>query len=75
MAIQCFVHFQDEKPYNVGADVLYSHYVGKDRAIRGCEVNENRVVVIFETQLYERLIFEPGAQPRVTYRKIIPRRR
>jgi hypothetical protein len=75
LAIQCFVHFQDEKPYNVGADVLYSHYVGKDRAIRGFEVNENRFEVIFETQLYERLIFEPGAQPRVTYRKIIPRRR
>jgi hypothetical protein len=75
MAIPCLVQFQDEKPYHVGVDVLFSHYVGKDRSIKGFEVNDKRFEVILGTQIYERLIFEPGPTPSVTYRKIIPRRR
>jgi hypothetical protein len=74
MAITCFVQFQDEKPYVVGSDVLYSHYVGKERAIKGFEVNGDRFEVIFETQFYERLIFESGP-PKVTYIKMLGRRR
>jgi hypothetical protein len=75
MAIQCFVHFQGEKPYNVGVEVLLSHYVGKDTPIRGFETSGNQFEIILNTQIYERLVFDPGPPATVTYRKILPRMR
>jgi hypothetical protein len=75
MAIPCYVHFQNEKPYNVGVDVLYSHYIGKDRPIRGLESNGKTFEIIFDSQVFERLIFEPGPPATITYRKILPRLR
>jgi len=74
MAFSFFAQSQDEKPYQIGSDILVSHYL-KESKLKSIESFNNRLTLNFEGVGHTCLVIETNSNATVTFRSIIGRRR
>lgn len=72
MGFSFFAQFQSEKPYQIGSDVLVSHYI-KQNKIKSIEAFQNRLTIHFEGGGIIEM--ESNSNVTVTYRTVIGRMR
>ena len=76
MPISYFYHFQDEKPQQIGGEVLLRGYIKDNTTITAVEADANRLTLTLgSAQMHQYLEIEPGPPVTVTYRHFIPRMR
>ena len=76
MPISYFVQFNDEKPQQIGGEVLYKYYVKQNTTITEINAAPNILSLRLGNSLpHQFLEIEQGPPVTVTFRSILPRRR
>ena len=74
MSTSFFAQFQQENPYQIGSDVLVSHYI-KTSTIKSVEAFQNRMTIKFDAAGHTCLVVESKSDVTATFRTILPRLR